>query len=327
MGIGYGLRALIWYMQGKKSFGHAGYTKAAAKFVASDLDTDLSGRHFVITGANSGLGKATALALAEKKGTTVHLVCRNKERAEAAKEEIVQKSGNHSVHVHLVDLSSLDDIRQFAKDYTAAGHGCDVLVNNAGVMQNERLQTKEGYDYNTSTNVVGTFLITELMLPLLKESKVGGRVVTVSSGGMLTEKLEVDDLHFSKWKKYDGTRAYAQNKRAQVLLTHHWAELYKDSGVKFFSMHPGWARTPAVQTSMPGFYDRLKDMMRTTEQGADTIIWLAACDKVVKDEASNGQFFFDRSIASEHLPMCNTVSPPAHVKKLYDECRRMAGLE
>ena len=146
--------------------------------------------------------------------------------------------------------------------------------------------------------------MTRGMMNLLKKSEEP-RVVTVSSGGMLVQKLDVDDLQFEKLSPFDGTMAYAQNKRQQVVMTEEWAR--EHAGVHFSVMHPGWADTPAVRTSMPGeltradfavkvsstffitdFYEKMKDKLRTVAQGADTILWLA----VAKDPVSKPSGLF-----------------------------------
>ena len=132
-------------------------------------------------------------------------------------------------------------------------------------------------------------------MSLLKKSEEP-RVVTVSSGGMLVQKLDVDDLQFEKMSPFDGTMAYAQNKRQQVVLTEEWSREHTD--IHFSVMHPGWADTPAVRNSMPGtkildagyhqhsipsdFYEKMRDKLRTVEQGADTAVWLAIAKDAVK---------------------------------------------
>ncbi|XP_027001183.1 dehydrogenase/reductase SDR family member 12 isoform X1 [Tachysurus fulvidraco] len=288
-------RNAIWFVKGLQEYTRSGYEAAAKRFVASDLDVDLSSRSFIITGANSGIGKATALEIA-KRGGTVHLVCRNKDRADEARTHIVEQSKNEKVHVHIVDISSPKALWEFASSFTQR-HSVDVLINNAGCMVNQREVTEDGLEKNFATNTLGTFILSTALFPELKKSQ-DPRVITVSSGGMLVQKLNVDDLQFEKGT-FDGTMAYAQNKRQQVIMTELWAQQHKE--IHFSSMHPGWADTPAVQSSMPDFHAKMKNKLRTEAQGADTVVWLAVADAAVKHPS--GLFFQDRTPVATHLPL------------------------
>jgi len=170
-------------------------------------------------------------------------------------------------------------------------------------MVNVREETPDEIEKNFATNTLGTYILTEELIPLLQKSTSESRprVVTVSSGGMLTNKLDVDDLQTKK-KAFDGTMVYAQNKRQQIVISEKWAKKYP--GIQFTTMHPGWADTPAVRSAMPGFYEKMKDKLRTTEQGADTIIWLAISNNSnVTDPKRSGDFFQDRVSVSKHLPL------------------------
>jgi dehydrogenase/reductase SDR family protein 12 len=256
----------------------------------------------MISGANSGIGLVTAMFLA-KKGATVHLVCRNQERGESAKTEITRESSNEKVHLHLLDLSKPKDISKFTRDFVDSGQQLDVLVNNAGCMVNERELTDDGLEKNFATNTLGTYLLTTGLIPVLEKSS-DPRVITVSSGGMLVTKLDPHDLQFQNYRNFDGTFAYAQNKRQQVVMARQWALQWPD--IHFSSMHPGWADTPAVRQAMPEFRRRMGNRLRSPEEGADTIIWLCVSN-TIKDQPSGG-FFQDRAAASEHLPLAWTRS-------------------
>merc|ERR1719323_966325 len=207
---------------------------------------------------------------------------------------MIETSGNNNVHLHILDL-------KFAKKFSEENAKLDVLVNNAGCMVNTRETNKEGLDMNFATNTLGTYLLTTSLLPLLEMSDQP-RVVTVSSGGMLVQKLDVDDLQFQKMSKYDGTMAYAQNKRQQVEMTEIWAS--KHLGIHWSVMHPGWADTPAVRTAMPDFHAKMKDKLRSVEQGADTVVWLAISSAAL--QGNSGQFWQDRVPVSAHLPLAWT---------------------
>ena len=147
-------------------------------------------------------------------------------------------------------------------------------------------------------------------------------IIILILGGMLTQKLNMDDLNFEKGN-FDGTTAYAQNKRQQIIMTEQYANQYPD--IFWASMHPGWADTPAVRTSMPEFYEKMKDKLRTVEQGADTIIWLA-CSKSAL-ENTNGLFYQDRQPVSTHLPFAQSRSTAEECKQFMaklDEFSKMA---
>lgn len=301
-------RNAIWFVKGLQEYTKGGFEAAAKHFNPGDLDVNLSGRSFLITGANSGIGKATAHELA-KRGGTVHLVCRNKGRAEAAKDEIVEQSKNQNVFVHVVDMSSARQVWEFVQSFTQSNN-VHVLINNAGCMVNQRELTEEGIEKNFATNTLGTYILTTALIPALKTSE-DPRVITVSSGGMLVQKLNVDDLQWEKGP-FDGTMAYAQNKRQQVVLTERWASQHPE--VHFSSMHPGWADTPAVQSSMPDFHAKMKSKLRTEAMGADTVVWLAVSAMAPKQPS--GLFFQDRKAVATHLPLASTRSSPAEEEKL-----------
>ncbi|XP_061774155.1 dehydrogenase/reductase SDR family member 12 [Nerophis ophidion] len=309
-------RNAVWFVKGLNEYTKSGYEAAAKHFVASDLEVDLSGRSFMITGANSGLGKATAQEIANR-GGTVHMVCRNKGRADAAKQEIVERSKNQNVHVHVVDMSCAKHLWDFAQTFVQS-NVLNVLINNAGCMVNQREVTEEGLEKNFATNTLGTYILTTALLPALKKAQ-DPRVVTVSSGGMLTQKLNVDDLQFEKGT-FDGTMAYAQNKRQQVILTERWATQHKD--IHWSSMHPGWADTAAVQTSMPSFHAKMVNKLRTEAMGADTMVWLAVSAAATKQPS--GLFFQDRRAVATHLPLAFTASSSQEEDKLVAALQHLA---
>uniref|UniRef100_A0A4W5JDI3 Dehydrogenase/reductase (SDR family) member 12 n=1 Tax=Hucho hucho TaxID=62062 RepID=A0A4W5JDI3_9TELE len=278
-------RNAVWFVKGLQEYTKSGYEAAAKQFNTGDLDVNLGGRSFVITGANSGIGKATAHEIA-KRGGIVHLVCRNKERADEAKEEIVEHSKNQNVHVHIVDMSSARQVWEFAESFSKSNsiHFC-VCV------------------YVLVLISLTAHIVMMIITPLLQ--------ITVSSGGMLVQKMKVDDLQSEKGT-FDGTMAYAQNKRQQVILTERWASQHKE--IHFSSMHPGWADTPAVQLSMPDFHAKMKNKLRTEAMGADTVVWLAV--SAVASKQPSGLFFQDRMAVPTHLPLASSRSSSADEEKL-----------
>jgi len=295
-------RNVVWFSKGFKEYTRGGYEAASKNFKVADLDVDCSGKSFMITGGNSGIGKCIASKIAAR-GGTVHLVCRNKTTAKEAQEEIQKETGNMNVHVHSLDLSDTKSVLEFGKKFSENETTLNVLVNNAGCMINTRQVDENGLEKNFATNTLGTHLLTHSLIPLLSKSDKP-RVIIVSSGGMLVQKLDLSDLQFEKMKPFDGTMAYAQNKRQQIIMTEQYAVRYPN--IHFSAMHPGWADTPAVRSSMPDFYEKMKNRLRSAEQGADTAVWLAISDGALKH--SSGLFFQDRQPVATHLPLAWTRS-------------------
>lgn len=310
-------RNLVWFGKGFREYTKNGYLAAEKSFDPKALDVDISSRSFMITGANSGIGKDAAVFLA-KKGATVHMVCRSETRGEEARKEITEVSGNERVKLHLLDMSHPRKVWEFVEKFSSSSEPIHVLINNAGCMVNTREVDEDGLEKNFATNALGTYILTSGLIPILLKQE-SPRVVTVSSGGMLVQKLDVKDLQFEKMNPFDGTMAYAQNKRQQVVMTEKWAEKYKE--IFFSSMHPGWADTPAVRSSMPGFHQKMKDRLRISEQGADTIVWLAVADI---SKQTSGSFYQDRKAVATHLPLAWSKASDSDKDKLMSELEEMA---
>ncbi|UCE84715.1 MAG: SDR family NAD(P)-dependent oxidoreductase [Deltaproteobacteria bacterium] len=275
------------------SFDRHGFQIHALTFRPDDLEVDLSERRCLVTGANSGIGYESALALADL-GAEVVLLCRSPERGEAAAARIREQTGNARVSVEPVDMSELASVRAAAE--RLAARPVDVLVHNAGVLPDARTLTSDGLELTFATHVVGPFLLTKLLRGALEQSD-DARVVWVSSGGMYTRMLEVDDPNWED-RDYDGVAAYAETKRAQVVLARLWAEALEGTKVVVNAMHPGWADTPSVRSSLPRFYRVTRHILRTPAEGADTVVWLAACPRA---REWSGRFFFDRAPRSPYL--------------------------
>jgi dehydrogenase/reductase SDR family member 12 len=280
------------------------------------LTVSLRGRTVVVTGATSGLGQAAASQLAEL-GARVILVGRNPDKAEATRREIVAATGNDNVAVALADLSLLADVRKLAQRLLDAEPRIHVLVNNAGVLINQRTTTAEGNETALATNLLAPYLLTQMLLPRVRES-APSRIINVSSGGMYATGLALDDLQYEK-STYDGSRAYARTKRALVTLTEMWAEQLQNSGVVVHAMHPGWADTPGVAGSLPGFHAITRKLLRTAEQGADTIVWLAAAEEAAK---VTGLFWLDREPHTTHV-IPGTDPSPQERQQLWEALARL----
>ena len=272
----------------------------------SQEDGDLSDRTVLITGATSGLGLATATALAAR-GAAVVALGRDEQRTEAAAGQIRATTGNHQVTTVIADLADLAAVRSAAAGLLEQLDGLDALVNNAGALTHRHTRTTDGLELTYQTHVVAPFLLTSLLLPLLRRRE-GSRVVTVSSGGMYSERLDVGALHMDE-QDYDGVKAYARAKRAQVVLNQQWAQRTEPAPV-FHAMHPGWADTPGVVHSLPTFHKTVGRFLRTPEQGADTIVWLASDERPA---ARSGEFWLDRTPRrTEYLPWTRSDADAAN---------------
>ncbi|KAJ4951446.1 hypothetical protein NE237_028278 [Protea cynaroides] len=313
-------RTTAFGVYGYMNFTRSGFNEHSKKFKTEDMQTQMEGKTCIVTGANSGIGFATAEGLASC-GATIFMVCRSKERGEDALSKIQSKTGNPNVYLEICDLSSVSEVKSLASRFSSKGQPIHVLVNNAGLLEHKRITTSEGLELNFAINVVGTYAMTELMLPLLEKAAPDARVITVSSGGMYTTPLTTD-LQFSE-NPFNGTLQYARNKRVQVALTEKWAETYSTKGIGFYSMHPGWAETPGVAKSLPGFSKRLSGNLRTSEEGADTIVWLALQPK---EKLVSGAFYFDRAEAPKHLLFARTEGSHAVIGSIVNTLRSLCKL-
>ena len=253
----------------------------------------LEGRSVMVTGANAGIGKAISTELG-RRGAKVHMVCRNPEKGQAAREEIALESGLEP-ELHICDLSSVESVREFGQAFAAGDAALDVLINNAGVMPPELTKTDEGFELTFATNVLGPFLLTELLIPKLRESD-SGRVVMMSSGGMYSSDFKLDDPELEK-RDYDPPKFYAQSKRAEVMLADEWQDREPEGGPVFCSMHPGWAETQGVSEALPTFNKVMGPILRTAIEAGETAVWLSGA---TPEEAPGGEFYMDRKPRPKH---------------------------
>lgn len=300
------------------SFDRTGYRIHSLGFREADLDVDLSGRVCLVTGANAGLGRETAFGLAAR-GADLWMLCRSRERGEAAADEVRQATGNARVRLETLDVSDLESVRSFCERFPEPE--VHVLVNNAGVLPEQRQETPQGLELTFATNVVGPFLLTVLLEPRLRGG-APSRVINVSSGGMYGRRLQLGDPQWHL-RAFDGVTAYAETKRAEVVLSELWAKRLADAGVSVNAMHPGWADTPGVRSSIPGFHRVMRRVLRTPREGADTILWLACCPGL---EDRTGLFWFDREPRRTHwLPW--TRETREERESLWRMCCESAGLD
>lgn len=273
----------------------------------------LAGRVALVTGGNSGMGAAMVERLAGL-GAHVVLVARTRDRSEKVAAEIRGRVSGARIDVLTADLGDLDQIRTLADEVAALTDRLDVLVHNAGALPSERAETAQGHETTFAVHVLGPVLLTELLRPLLRTAG-GARVILVSSGGMYTAGLHLDDLEYREGE-YKGAVAYARTKRMQVELTPVLAARYADDGITVSVTHPGWADTPGVTGSLPGFNKVMGPWLRSADQASDTVVWLAATDA----DLPSGRFWHDRRIRPTVL-VPGTGSTTDEVLRLWRQVR------
>ncbi|WOJ95661.1 SDR family NAD(P)-dependent oxidoreductase [Congregibacter brevis] len=282
---------LLW--PGLAMFSKWGYRRGQKRW--SPMSASLKGQTMVVTGASSGLGLATARELAER-GAELILVMRNPKRAEAVVSELKVETGNSAIRAELADLSIMAEVDALADRLLKAGQPIDVLVNNAGALFNDWGTTSEGLEQSFALLLLSPWRLTRALHPLLKAAGQS-RVVNVVSGGMYSQKLRVDRLEAIP-ENYAGATAYARCKRGLTVVTEEWAKSWEKDGIVVNAMHPGWADTPGVESALPAFHTLTRLILRTPEEGADTIVWLAAASEA---SAVSGKLFLDREPRTTHL--------------------------
>ncbi|WP_320671152.1 SDR family NAD(P)-dependent oxidoreductase [Patulibacter defluvii] len=278
----------------------------------------LSGQTALVTGGTAGIGRAAASGIA-RLGATVVIVGRDPQRGADAARTIAAEAGGADVRFERCDLGRLADVRALAARLTAGGAPIRLLVHDAGVMPPERTLTAEGHELAFAVNVLGPFLLTALLEPVLRAA-APARMIVVSSGGMYAQRLDVADPT-SASGRYRPAAVYARTKRAEVVLAEQWAARWRGTGVAAHAMHPGWADTGGVRDALPGFHRLMGPLLRTAEQAADTIVWLAGAPA---DELASGGFWHDRRRRPTHR-LRRTRESAAERAALWDLCRRASG--
>lgn len=298
-----------------------GYTSIGYRIRSRAWQSDelarMDGRVVLITGATSGIGLAAAEGFA-RLGASVRLLVRQARRGERARAQIIARSGNEDVGLELCDLSDLAAVRSFAQRFGAQAPRLDVLVSNAGVLTEKRTLSVDGLELTLATNVIGPFLLTKMLTGLLERS-APSRVINVSSGGMYTQRLHLEDLQMTG-EHFRGSVAYARSKRIEVILTELFAQRLEGSGVVVHAMHPGWVDTPGLAASLPRFHRLMRPLLRTPEQGADTILWLGSAAQPAR---SSGGFWHDRR-RRPTARLRSSRESAAQRRQLWIECERLS---
>jgi len=283
---------------------------------------DLADRVVALTGPTSGIGRAAAFQLASI-GANLLLLARDEARASLLRDELAAVNPAIGIDVVRVDLSDLSSVRAAATAIQGTHQRLDVLIHNAGTLSQEHSLSPDGLETTVATQVAGPFLLTALLLDRLHES-APSRVITMSSGGMYTQRLDTSALEMAP-AEYRGATAYARAKRAQVTLNQIWAARMRDSGIRFHALHPGWVDTPGLRESLPGFRRLTRPFLRDAESGADTMVWLASDDG--RPLRTTGRFWLDRRVRSIHRLPQTRRSDTAHERELlWQWCIEHAGI-
>lgn len=305
------------------------------------LRKDLSGKTFIVTGGSSGIGLATVEQLA-KQGAKVIIGCRRPVEGENAKSAILKNTPKALIEVLEIDLASFESIRAFVNRFLSQNSTLHGLVNNAGVMYTPYGRTKEGFELQIGINHFGHFLLTELLLPILKNTE-SSRIAILSScyhdmAQGREGKIDFSDLNFEK-RKYDGWSAYAQAKLANLMHAKQLAKNLEGTGVTVASVHPGWVRTNLVRTWMPLWVQNVllrpvlnvAGMMEPWE-GAQTTLYVLLSPEIQKH---NGHYFSQKGFyrtkeAQKGGWPLTSPNPHAHdqraAEKLYQLSLDMVGL-
>jgi len=281
--------------------------------------TIMDGKTVLITGATHGIGRATAMGLAELGAHTV-LVARDAGKGQRTVEEIRARTGNENVDVLIADLSAQSSVRHLAGQVQSRYPRLDVLVNNVGVFLATRRVTADGLEYTFALNHLAPFLLTNLLLDLLKAS-APARVVTVSSGAQQVGRLNFDDLQGEAG--YSGQAAYNQSKLANVMFCYSLARRLEGTGVTSTVLHPGVVRTnfakddptPVMRTIITVF----KPFFKSPERGAETPIYLASSPDV---EGVTGRYFVNKRARKSSSRSYDERA----AERLWQESERLVGL-
>ncbi len=276
------------------------------------------GKVVLVTGANAGIGKETALGLA-KQGATVVMLCRSKSKGEAAQAEIKATSGNPNVDLILADFAELATVRRVAETFSERYDRLDVLVNNAGLYLGERLLSADGYEMTFAVNHLAPFLLTNLLLDKLKSS-APARIINVSSGAHMAGRIRFDNLQAERG--FQGFRAYADSKLANILFTTELTRRLAGTGVTANSLHPGAVASNFAQGTS-GFFGFIfglaRSFMITPEQGAQTSIYLASAPEVADVSGA----YFVKSKPARTSPQANDADA---ARRLWEISEQLVGL-
>ncbi len=287
---------------------------------AEYVERDMTGLVCVVTGANSGIGLATSRELASA-GASVIMVCRNRERGLAARDEVAAASTGADPELLLCDFGELACVRDTAEVIARSRDRVDVLVHNAGMIAPERMETVDGFELTFQVNHLASFLLTHELRGMIDDAPAS-RVITVSSGAhsFMGKGMVFDDLQLERgWTPF---RAYAQSKLANILFAYELCARLGGTNATSNSLHPGAVRS-GFGWGLGGFYDFLlgisQPFLRSPEKGAETILYLATAAEV---EGISGGYFYDR----EPIDSSRASRDASAARRLWDVSAEMVGI-
>jgi dehydrogenase/reductase SDR family protein 12 len=283
------LLSFLFYARFYRRFSAAGLRERSRAW--KPYDEGLGSQRWLVTGASGGIGAAVA-RLAHARGAEVLAVARSAAKLGDLQRE---RGGDARLKPLAVDLASIRAIRELVRGLAERGEKIDVLLNNVGVLLNDHSLTAEGFETSFATNLLGHYVLTE-GLRAAGLFNPGAVVINMSSGGMYGTPLKLVEMDVRDPAAFDGMAAYALHKRAQVELTRAWNARWGGEPTVHV-MHPGWADTAGVQSSLPWFRAMLASRLRTAEQAADTALWLGSTRPAV---ATDGGIWLDRALDPEH---------------------------
>lgn len=300
------------------------YHEIVVKGKRCTSNAKLHGKTVIVTGSNTGIGKRAAVDLA-KRGARVIMACRSRERGESAMEDVKKESGSNNVVFMPLDLASLKSVRNFADNYLKTEKRLDILINNAGLYMEGR--TEEGFGMMFGVNHLGHFLLTNLLLPRLKES-APSRVVNVSSVAHNFGRVDFDCLHQHKALGTGNSfrelmQCYSDSKLCNVLFTHELHKRLQGTSVTCYSLHPG-----AINSEFARNINRVAVLLlapitsfffKTPEQGCQTSLHCALQEGL---EPLSGRYFSNCTARN----VCAKARDDATAKKLWELSERMSGL-
>ena len=269
----------------------------------------------LITGGNSGIGKATATGLA-KAGYNVVIACRNREKGLAAVEEIKKATGNNNIELLEMDLTSLKSVRAAADRFKQTHPGLDVLINNAAVFLKDREETEDGFEKTFQTNYLSHFLLTHLLLPTLKSS-APSRIINVASKHFGI-KMNFDDLQTTQ--NYTYMKAVGPTKLGLIMFTKELAKQLEGTGVTVNSLHPGLSQTNLLNQMSAPVKFIFKLLSSSPEKSAETSIYLATSPEV---EKVSGKYFEKK----KEVKTGRNANNEEHNKLFWHTSMKLAGLD
>lgn len=283
--------------------------------------TNLTDKIAIVTGANSGLGKATATGLA-KMGATVVMICRSRERGEIAQRDIIQQTGNQNVHLLQADLSVQAEVRRVAEEFRGRFNQLHLLVNNAGVTLYERHTTPDGIEATLAINHLASFLLTHLLLDVLQAS-APARIINVNTVPWRNTTIHFDDLNFEK-RKFSGFAAYSETKTANLMFTFELARRLQGTGVTVNAVHPGVFKSNLGKQNRPRplsvMFWFISPFVATPEQAAERVLNVATAPEWA---TQTGRYVGKNEKDIQPPPQCRDE---AAVKRLWEVSCQLTGL-